>query len=385
MNQLANIADVQLPAHIQGDSADAAALVTSESVPRISLKDASFRLKKDGNEINVGLAKPIQVVILGIDPPEAKRCGKQYYEGAWTDDSADAPDCYSKDGVRPDASIAEPQCDTCAQCPMNAWGSGHDADGNPSKGKACSDRKNLLVVLAGKHIDGDVFQLSVPPTSLKALSTYGRELVRYNVNMHKIVTQIDVDPDNSKAMVFGYAGFLDEQAANRMAARAASPELQEMVHPTALPAPAIAGASLDQPAEAVVDDELDLDALNAGSEETAPAQSQRAAPATKSATATAVKNPPPATEEVPLDSQGCQWDARIHSANKSVLGDGQWRLKRGVAAAVVEQVMAEIHPQPEGGGTESVGTDTGEITSQEGTGDDAADLDNLLDTWGDGV
>jgi len=381
VNQLATLSEAQLPAHIQGDGAQAAALVTSESVPRISLRDASFRLKKDGNEINVGIGKPLKVVILGIDPPEAKRTSKQFYEGAWSEDSADAPDCYSKDGVRPDPSVAEPQCDNCAQCSKNAWGSGHDAEGNASKGKACSDRKNLFVVVAGKSIDGDVFTLSIPPTSLKALSAFGRDLVRYNVNMHKIITQIDVDPDNAKGMLFNYAGFLEEAPASRMAARAASPELTEMSHPTALlaaPAASATGMSMASPeAAAAGDDDLDLTVL--GSDVVVAETTQREKPATKPAATETVKNPLPDEE---VDSEGCPYDARIHAKNKSKLGDGQWRLARGVDKQLVEDVMAEIMPlDAVEEQTQAVETATEEAAESA----DAQELDDLLDNWGDSV
>ena len=372
MNQLATLGNMQLPDHIRDTSGQAAGLVTSESVPRITLKDASFRLKKDGNEINVGLAKPIQVVILGIDPPEPKRTAKVWYDAAWNADSAEAPDCFSNDGITPDPSVADPQCGTCAQCPKNAWGSGHDAEGNASKGKACSDRKNLLVVLGGKHIDGDVFRLSIPPTSLKALSTYGRELVRYNVNMHRIVTQIDVDPENSKGMLFNYAGFLAEAEANRMDARAASPELSEMTHTAALPAPAAAsptGMSLDNPAMAGgMATEIDLDALGTTA---APA------PAVQEIVSRGKAEAPPATMQdiTKPDSKGHTWDDRIHSSAQTQNADGSWKLKRGVPKELVASVLAAQSAQTETQGGGDVEIDVPEVD----------DLDDLLDKWGAGV
>jgi hypothetical protein len=368
--EIATLAGAQLPAHITGGAEQAAGMVTSESVPRISLRDASFILKKDGDEIKVGMAKPIQVVIMGIDPPEPKHTAKQWYGGAWTEDSADAPDCFSNDGIRPDQSIAEPQWGTCAHCPKNAWGSGHDADGNASKGKACSDRKSLLVVLSGKHMDGDVFRLSVPPTSLKALSTYGRELVRYNVNMHKIVTQVSVDEDNPKAMQFGYSGYLNEADATRMAARAGSPEISEMIH-KALPAPD-SGPSMASPEPAGASDELDLDAL--GGE---PAvQTQSRGKATKSVQTQTEKNP--AVDDVEQDSAGHTWDGNIHSGSKTKLkADGTWKLKRSVTADMAAEVLSKQ-------GVVAESQTTSEPT-QESASSTEGDLDDLLSNWGDNV
>lgn len=42
-----------------------------------------------------------------------------------------------------------------------------------------------------------------------------------------------------------------------------------------------------------------------------------------------------------LDKAGFPWDARIHTANKSTIGDGSWRKKPGVDANLVVQVRAE--------------------------------------------
>ncbi|MCK5615735.1 hypothetical protein KAR91_78455 [Candidatus Pacearchaeota archaeon] len=49
------------------------------------------------------------------------------------------------------------------------------------------------------------------------------------------------------------------------------------------------------------------------------------------------------------DSAGMLWDVRIHASSKAFVADGTWRLKRGVAPELVEQVKAELS-----GGEESV-------------------------------
>lgn len=43
-----------------------------------------------------------------------------------------------------------------------------------------------------------------------------------------------------------------------------------------------------------------------------------------------------------LDKAGCPWDARIHTSNMAVIGDGTWRKKPGVDPAYFEQVKAEL-------------------------------------------
>lgn len=56
-------------------------------------------------------------------------------------------------------------------------------------------------------------------------------------------------------------------------------------------------------------------------------------------TASPVAAAPSATE---LDSAGFPWDARIHAATQTTIGDGTWRKKPGVAPELVAQVQAEF-------------------------------------------
>lgn len=76
----------------------------------------------------------------------------------------------------------------------------------------------------------------------------------------------------------------------------------------------------------------------------------------KQTTAPTETTPPPQTETPPppantaeVDSEGMPWDERIHSKNKSTIGNGTWKLKRGVDKNLVAQVKAEYglgNPQP---------------------------------------
>lgn len=53
-------------------------------------------------------------------------------------------------------------------------------------------------------------------------------------------------------------------------------------------------------------------------------------------------NNAPASSGVTLDKNGLPWDARIHAESKAIIADGTWRKKRGVDAALVTQVEAEL-------------------------------------------
>jgi len=45
---------------------------------------------------------------------------------------------------------------------------------------------------------------------------------------------------------------------------------------------------------------------------------------------------------IDLDARGLPWDERIHAGTKSKTADGNWKKKRGVDAAVIEQVEQEL-------------------------------------------
>lgn len=74
---------------------------------------------------------------------------------------------------------------------------------------------------------------------------------------------------------------------------------------------------------------------------------------------------------VELDDEGLPWDVRIHSSSKAKIKDGTWKLKRGLDAAYVEEIKAELKqvmnipapaattpppPQPQDTNAFSVGT-----------------------------
>ena len=61
------------------------------------------------------------------------------------------------------------------------------------------------------------------------------------------------------------------------------------------------------------------------------------------APAIAIASPPAPTGDV--DSAGLPWDARIHAASKSKIGDGTWRMKKGVDEATKLAVVAELRGQ----------------------------------------
>jgi hypothetical protein len=113
----------------------------------------------------------------------------KYEEGKTT-----APNCWSADGDKPDASIETPQHSNCADCPQNIQGSG---EGNS---RACRFSQRIAVVLAN-DVEGDPLSLSLPATSIfgkevngdMPLQAYARWLAAQNINPEEVVTRLRFD------------------------------------------------------------------------------------------------------------------------------------------------------------------------------------------------
>lgn len=56
---------------------------------------------------------------------------------------------------------------SCESCPMNQFGSGTDAKGGASRGKACKNMRRLYMMMNG---DPNFYLLTVPPTSIREVN-----------------------------------------------------------------------------------------------------------------------------------------------------------------------------------------------------------------------
>ena len=159
---------------------------------------ASLQAMDDGNLY-------LPMVILKAKPT----ISKQWYLEAYNPNAAEfkMPDCMSSDGVRPDAGVLDPQSESCATCPQNAFGSGRDQQGNPTKGKACTDNK-IMAVLIPKY---GIFQLAVKPASLKNFAAYVKKLSANGIPITAVFTYVSFDPAESyPVLIFQFGGFLPE-------------------------------------------------------------------------------------------------------------------------------------------------------------------------------
>jgi hypothetical protein len=241
-----------LPAHLQNQESNSALITSGESLPRISIKGFQFTLRSAKGTVPLApKGQHLDVVILAVDPPN-KNVGKAYFVSSYSGDGdGDKPDCSSANGVTPDHWIEKPQCTACASCPQNVWGAKTNAKGNQIK--PCADHKRLIVV-PRDNVGGDIAVVQVPPTSLKNLSNFGRELVKHHAAMTGVVTRLSFDQTSEyPKLEFTPVDFLDEASATAAYERSKSAELQDQLHAAAEPEqlPVTAAAELlEAPAEA---------------------------------------------------------------------------------------------------------------------------------------
>lgn len=200
----------KLPAHLQSRSKAAVEAAneyitnTGQSGPRISLRGRRFRLRTpDSEEQVLPDGSNLNVVMVGAAPKRGK--AKTFYMGEYEPDSSSPPDCSSADGITPDGWIQDPQNPDCATCPNNVWGTAPHG-----KGKACRDVKRIYV-MPPTVLDKDIYQVQVPPASLKHLSQYVRNLAKHGVEPQNVVTSIFFVDAEYPIINFKFAGFLDEQ------------------------------------------------------------------------------------------------------------------------------------------------------------------------------
>lgn len=194
MSELAVFNPTQLPAFARkGELSDLARSLaggSTSSMKRISTKGGVFRLIAGGKEIAAIDDRHLDVVVVQAAP----KISRTYYSGTYEEGVASAPNCWSADGEKPDASVEEPQCSNCASCPQNAKGSGQ------GDSRACRFSQRLAVVLAN-DMGGDVMQLNLAATSIfgkedgdkRPLQAYARYLAAQNISPEMLVTRLRFD------------------------------------------------------------------------------------------------------------------------------------------------------------------------------------------------
>ena len=250
MSNIIALENVTLPAHLMNRSAAnavfAAGLPQSAAYPVIGLKGTRFVIRNEGAETAIPKLE-ISVILLSAKP----NLDKTYYASKYDPQATEAksPDCFSRDGQRPDPSSPLKQAEACAGCPMNQFGSGTGADGAPSKGKACADSKTLAI-----FANNGVYGFKIPPASLKAFTNYVKDTSRRNIDLSTCITVIGFDANFSfPVLTFNFGGFLAEAQVAKIDQLKGSDEVKEIVGSgqAAQVSPAVASAPIPPVREVV--------------------------------------------------------------------------------------------------------------------------------------
>ena len=404
MSELIPLADInKLPAHLQNffDEDEFAEVTCGSAIPRLSIKgrqftecgigpDGSYKMPvmrrftdENGQPIEVPAAQ-YNVIILGIGPSlNNQKNAKSYYaESFGADDEATLPDCFSHDGIKPDPSVAQPIHDSCITCPYNAWGS-DVKDGKPREGKRCKDHK-MLYFLKPQDLDGQIWVMRVPATSLKMLNKYLLELKKHRLHYHVCATTMEfVEGVEFPQVRFKFGGYGSEQEILTIKQRAQSDEFASILNKGMVyeapkedasdipPPPAHIAAPQEPAADPMSDDAW-------GASETVVESSVHDSVHDSVHEPKAAEEP--AQDNAEVDVTGTPWDARIHSGTKSKNSDGTWRKMRGVSDAKFNAVMAELKGAKPAPVVEQKSEPAPSVFEAEGaataSGDD--DLDELL-------
>lgn len=161
---------------------------------RISIRGRRFRMVVAGEEIGTSNQDELQVVVVNA----AREINREFY-GSRYDPKKDAtgPDCWSSNGITPDAGVERPQHKNCADCPNNISGSGDNG------GRACRFARRIAVALANDP-HGGVYQMKLPATSIfgkgnqegMPFDQYAKHVASHGIGMSQVVTEIRFD-DNS--------------------------------------------------------------------------------------------------------------------------------------------------------------------------------------------
>ena len=190
MSQVIPFNQAPLPAHLQAAAGaninQQAAVGTGGgmSVDHISLKGGRFHLVKGGQTTTLQQFT-LNVVIVHANPGVTKA----WYASAWNpDQEANAPECASDDGIVPRADSPMPQCNNCAACPQNQFGSKINPQ-TGAKSKACADKKTIALVTPDNPA-GDMVRLQIPAASMSEFGAYLRNLP---AAYYAVITEISFD------------------------------------------------------------------------------------------------------------------------------------------------------------------------------------------------
>lgn len=140
---------------------------------------------------------PLEVVIVDFVAKNS------FYHGAYDKDNIVPPVCFAIGTIpaklAPSPNAPEPQARSCAECPMNAFGSA--ANG---KGKACKNERMMAVLPPDAEADAPLWTISAGPTSIKGFDSYVGNVQRvFQMPPIGVVTTISMAAGDYAATLYG--------------------------------------------------------------------------------------------------------------------------------------------------------------------------------------
>jgi len=164
----------------RGVSRDAVADLGPGMHPRISIQGSRFTLIDAGGAKAPWNGFQLPVIVIGANPKKSK----VYYDGPFDPTNPGPPTCYSDNGVAPSINASRKMARTCGECRLGGWGSAQSSlTGKDTK--ACQDKKKIAVRVIGDP-NRLVYELQVPPASLKIFTQYAMDVEKHTT------------PDNSR-------------------------------------------------------------------------------------------------------------------------------------------------------------------------------------------
>ena len=300
-------------------------------------------MREDGD----GPKNSLELVLVKASP----LISKIYYQGGYVDGSNEKPDCWSGDGIKPDASVQNKVNATCADCPMNAWGSRISDAGK--EGKQCADSRRVAVVPAGdfeNELGGGPMLLRVPAASLKPVKAYGDLLKSYGYPYFSAVTKISFDPlEAYPKFVLEALRPLSAEDQARIVKLRGDPRVNAIINETEQAAGMRGAAAADVPASPFTQQQpapkLSEQAAAKGADPKVAAEKAQAVVKAAAAKGTAAaKVPVTPAGNAKANDEGAKLRAQIAALEAQLKGG----LQGGVAAPAQELVPEEAGPEDSG-------------------------------------
>lgn len=127
----------------------------------------------------------------------------EFYEGAFDKDNITPPACFAIGNIptklAPSANSPIKQADSCADCPMNIFGS-------KGSGKACKNSRVLAVLPPDADADTPMWLIQVSPTAIKAWDGYVKDVQRqFGAPPVAVVTTVSFTDSDYAQLTFGDA------------------------------------------------------------------------------------------------------------------------------------------------------------------------------------